>query len=204
MKRFIILLCSLFVICIAAPCLAYAEDRLAVMDSTGQNTVFVVTDTGQIGAGTGTPSPTAKVHVVDGRARLRIESSTNLQNAGILLGSKGSAGTLGIGGLFYMGDEGPMNRFFSMSADNLTYHVVVKYNGDVGIGSTAPTAKLDVNGNGIRIELPKTPASSADTCNQGDMSWDSNYVYVCTTTNSWKRAALTDRKSTRLNSSHAD
>jgi len=68
--------------------------------------------------------------------------------------------------------------------------VRVTSSGNVGIGTTAPTAKLDINGNGIRIEIPRTPASSSEACNQGDIVWDSNYLYVCVASNSWKRAAL--------------
>lgn len=62
--------------------------------------------------------------------------------------------------------------------------------GKAGIGTNAPTALLDVNSNGIRIRTARTPASSGESCNQGDMAWDSNYVYVCVTANSWKRSTL--------------
>ena len=34
------------------------------------------------------------------------------------------------------------------------------------------------------------PASAADTGAQGDIAWDTSYIYVCTATNTWKRAAL--------------
>jgi hypothetical protein len=36
----------------------------------------------------------------------------------------------------------------------------------------------------------KTPSSSSDTCTQGAQEWDASYVYICTATNTWKRAAL--------------
>jgi parallel beta helix pectate lyase-like protein len=62
--------------------------------------------------------------------------------------------------------------------------------GKVGIGTTAPTQLLDVNGNGIRIRTAKTPASAAAACNQGDMAWDAGFVYVCVATNTWKRSTL--------------
>ena len=35
-----------------------------------------------------------------------------------------------------------------------------------------------------------TPASSSATCTTGDREADASYVYVCTATNTWKRAAL--------------
>lgn len=36
----------------------------------------------------------------------------------------------------------------------------------------------------------QTPASASATGTQGDIAWDSSYIYVCTATNTWKRAAI--------------
>ena len=36
-----------------------------------------------------------------------------------------------------------------------------------------------------------TPASATATGAQGQIAWDADYIYVCTATNTWKRAALT-------------
>ena len=38
--------------------------------------------------------------------------------------------------------------------------------------------------------VPATPASSSAPCAAGQLTADTNYVYVCTATNTWKRAAL--------------
>jgi len=62
--------------------------------------------------------------------------------------------------------------------------------GNTGIGTSTPTAKLDVNSDILRLRTSKTPASSSDTGNTGDICWDSNYIYVCVAPNTWKRAAL--------------
>ena len=62
--------------------------------------------------------------------------------------------------------------------------------GNVGIGTSAPTALLDINSNTLRLRTAKTPASATDTGNAGDIAWDANYIYVCTATNTWKRTAL--------------
>jgi hypothetical protein len=35
-----------------------------------------------------------------------------------------------------------------------------------------------------------TPASSAATCTTGSIKWDASFIYVCTSTNAWKRAAI--------------
>lgn len=63
--------------------------------------------------------------------------------------------------------------------------------GNVGIGTTSPGAKLDINSDSFILKTPKTPVSASDTCTTGMISWDTGFVYVCTTTNTWKRSALT-------------
>ena len=62
--------------------------------------------------------------------------------------------------------------------------------GLVGVGTIAPTAQLDINSDILRLRTAKTPATAGASGNQGDIAWDSNYLYVCTSTNAWKRAAL--------------
>ena len=60
-------------------------------------------------------------------------------------------------------------------------------------GTTLTPLSLTVNGC-VVLKLTQalaTPASSSATGNQGQIEWDANYVYVCTATNTWKRAALT-------------
>jgi hypothetical protein len=67
--------------------------------------------------------------------------------------------------------------------------------GRVGIGTTSPTVsgtgKLHVAGNTMRLETPRTPSSSSEACNQGEISWDANYVYVCVAASTWRRSAIT-------------
>jgi hypothetical protein len=56
-------------------------------------------------------------------------------------------------------------------------------------GTGEATAKLDVDGNNIRIRSSNTPSSSSASGNSGEIRWDSNYLYVYTGSE-WKRAAL--------------
>jgi hypothetical protein len=60
----------------------------------------------------------------------------------------------------------------------------------LGIGTTSPSEKLDVDGDSIRLRQSQTPASATATGSQGQIAWDSNYMYVCVATNTWKRVAL--------------
>lgn len=63
-------------------------------------------------------------------------------------------------------------------------------NGNLGLATQNPTAKIDINDNTIRIRNTRTPSSASASGNKGDICWDSNYLYVCVDTNTWKRVAL--------------
>lgn len=43
--------------------------------------------------------------------------------------------------------------------------------------------------NGLNI-ASSAPTSSTDTGSTGDIAWDSNYIYICTATNTWKRLSI--------------
>ena len=67
-------------------------------------------------------------------------------------------------------------------------------NGKVGVGTTEPTAKLQVDSatgyNQLRMVKSYTPGdSSTATGNVGDIAWDSNYIYI-KTNDGWKRSNL--------------
>jgi hypothetical protein len=53
-------------------------------------------------------------------------------------------------------------------------------------GGTA--GRVKINGN---LEIKgKTPSSASDTGVVGEIAWDSDYIYICTATNTWKRVAI--------------
>lgn len=59
------------------------------------------------------------------------------------------------------------------------------------------TPKLEVIDDGTVITAgkmivtnPQTPSSASDTGRVGTIAWDSNFLYVCTATDTWKRAAI--------------
>ena len=60
----------------------------------------------------------------------------------------------------------------------------------VGIGTSSPTEVLDIDADAIRLRDSQTPASATATGTAGMICWDTNYVYVCVATNTWKRSAL--------------
>ena len=71
--------------------------------------------------------------------------------------------------------------------------------GLVGIGVESPSYELDVSGNTNTTSLIvsssaimpiSTPSSASDTGTTGQLAVDTDYIYVCTATDTWKRAAL--------------
>jgi len=53
---------------------------------------------------------------------------------------------------------------------------------------TVTTAKL---ASGLQINLASSPPASATaTGTAGQITWDTNYIYVCTAANTWKRVAI--------------
>jgi hypothetical protein len=64
--------------------------------------------------------------------------------------------------------------------------------GNVGIGTSTPTTKLDINADRIRIEsaITTVPTSSSDASgNVGDIAYSTGYIYV-KTASGWRRATL--------------
>ena len=90
-------------------------------------------------------------------------------------------------------DDMPGRLEFHTSPDGSDFAVVrmtIKNDGNVGINETSPTAKLHIDSDVLRLEDPKTPASAGAAGNAGDICWDASYMYVCTATNTWKRAGI--------------
>jgi len=52
------------------------------------------------------------------------------------------------------------------------------------------TVENAVDADGIQILKTKTPSSATDTGTTGMIAWDASYIYICTTTNTWKRVAI--------------
>jgi hypothetical protein len=60
----------------------------------------------------------------------------------------------------------------------------------LGVNTAAPTCTLDIAGDSMRLQNARTPANATATGLTGEISWDANYIYVCTATNTWKRVAI--------------
>jgi hypothetical protein len=88
--------------------------------------------------------------------------------------------------------------FTNITASGTSTLTTVDINaGDIdgtNIGTSTPGAgtfsALVTTGDNVRIDTSQTPASSSASGTAGEIAWDSNYIYVCVATNSWKRVAL--------------
>jgi len=67
---------------------------------------------------------------------------------------------------------------------------IQRSSGNIGIGTSNPENKLDVNDDRLRIRNTYTPAGSNDPCEQGQWAWDEQYMYVCVSPNKWRRSEL--------------
>ena len=68
-----------------------------------------------------------------------------------------------------------------------------RFSTDTGLARAAAGLLKVTNGStglGGLIIASSTPASAGATGVQGQIAWDSDYIYVCTATNTWKRTAL--------------
>ena len=82
------------------------------------------------------------------------------------------------------------------AGDNVTFtdRVIIANDGTVTInGNTVWHAGNDGTNTGLAADIGATasvPATAASTGTAGQISYDSSYVYICTATNTWKRAAI--------------
>lgn len=60
----------------------------------------------------------------------------------------------------------------------------------VSVTGRANDTPIDVVMNTLRVATSASPASNG-AGTTGDITWDASYIYVCTATNTWGRAALT-------------
>jgi len=186
--------------------LVRAEANL-VLASNG-NTRAVTIDTSQR-VGIGTASPGSLLTSYPGNvSTLGAKAST-----GLLIDNNGSAGNISQIGLGYTfsntyhpisiaavttSGTGSTRADLVFAVRDLTTDVApterarIDSSGRLLVGTSTNTggSLFQVNDNRIRIATAKTPASATDTGSAGEICWDANYIYVCTATNTWKRAAL--------------
>jgi hypothetical protein len=136
--------------------------------------------------GIGTTSPAARLDVQGGRSFF---SASSEQYA---IGARFSPA----GGAVYFGavSSSATPDAVISNAGGATL-MTLQNGGNVGIWTTSPAISsgvgLHIGGSTLRLADARTPASSTATGNQGEVCWDTSYLYVCIATNTWRRIALT-------------
>ncbi len=130
-----------------------------------------------------------EINIASGIATLRVRRVSGSTTSGIMY-----VGIL-IGAVDPYGSVTEINNTGSTTAPTVAFAptAICQINGRVGIGGLSadnPTCVLDIDTNKIRVRTAKTPSSASDTGNQGDICWDSDYIYICTGVNTWKRTAI--------------
>jgi hypothetical protein len=187
---------------IAAEILAEVDGTAGVGDMPGR-IVFLTT---RHGANTVTErmritsSGSVGIATVSPQATLDVGGTSNATDRSIRVGGTGNVyGQLSVNtaaGVAQLtaGNVGAAGSALAINTaatnGNETERLRITSDGYVGIATSTPTQRLDVNDSSIRIRTANTPATAAATGSTGQIAWDSNYVYVCVATNTWKRAAL--------------
>ena len=107
----------------------------------------------------------------------RIEEITQDDNLNLTGNGLVANGSLGISGQYLKSD----------GSEVIWERVEELYFNDIKIAETT-ASKLRVSG--LSIPVSNAPTSRSAPGEPGDIKWDSDYVYVCVATDTWKRAEL--------------
>lgn len=114
--------------------------------------------------------------------------------SGVLASSTGFISTknvvLGSGG-----SNAVLTLYSNNQYNHVAYQMRLAANGYLGVGKLLPSTRLDVAGDisttgTLQLRAAHTPSSASDTGTQGTITWDDNFIYVCTASNTWKRTAI--------------
>lgn len=79
-----------------------------------------------------------------------------------------------------------------MSENTRTFDAEVHIDVDDSNNTTSTAGhNLIINSDCIRLMQSRTPSSSGASGSQGEIAWDSDFIYICVGTNSWKRVGIT-------------
>ena len=164
------------------------------------NTLFVDADQDKVGIGTDSPDYTLDVagdigvnqyiyHNGDGNTWINFTDNRIRLNAGgnnfIDCEDPGSSPHK-----VRINNGGNNIDFVIKDNSNNVYFTADASTSRVGIGTTAPTEKLDIDSDAIRLRASQTPANASATGEPGTICWDANYLYICVNANTWKRVAM--------------
>jgi hypothetical protein len=80
--------------------------------------------------------------------------------------------------------------FTTPGTEYLDYETATGWNIVVGSTPILQASAAGVSATQLRITAPTVPVAANDNCTKGQIAYDTGYLYACTATNTWKRAAL--------------
>jgi hypothetical protein len=113
-----------------------------------------------------------------------------MQNNGTFAGSSG--------GLTFNPDNNYSSIFNTSNANTLGVKIVGKagqvsdlmqWQNNVGTALAKVTANGSLHTPELYVTTSKTPSSATDTGTTGQIAWDANYIYICVSTDTWRRVA---------------
>jgi hypothetical protein len=145
----------------------------------------------------------------NGGGIIGVRSALGLAGSGIVSKSSVVAGLVSVTNQTVTDSAGIRSELTVNAGGTVTAHASFLVGSGSGVGSVGTNYGLLVNslgigttrwavyavadpayfGGGIQSPLT-TPASSSATGTAGQIEWDADFIYVCTATNTWKRASL--------------
>lgn len=160
---------------------------------TVNNNALFVSSSGNVGLGTA--SPLVPLHIISTQASpMIVESSNNsfvgFQQKATSNNAKPYVELYNSSNNKYWGiiSDPQLDTFSIYNTAGATQRLTINNSGNVGIGTTTPSTKLDVSGS-FRLNL-RTISSSVQNGNPGEFCFDSNFAYYCTAPNTWKSHSL--------------
>jgi uncharacterized protein YaiE (UPF0345 family) len=122
-----------------------------IKGSAGTDVKMSIDSSGNVGIGTTSPAQALVVNRSSGNTYLEVSRATQSQGQ---LALQLTGGTGGTNWIMYQDTSSNDLKFFGNSADRMT----IDSNGNVGIGTTSPTYKVDVSGTNPALRLKSSAA----------------------------------------------
>lgn len=155
-----------------------SNDDLIIKKSDKTQSTFVIDNTGNVGIKTGAPSYDLDVN---GGLGGRFTNTGNNASARVIYEDNGASLRL-----YKQGGIGTAK--FAASGDSY-----VK-GGGFGVKTDPDTYDFEVSGSGeflgIKNASVYVPSAASSKGHKGEIAWDSDYIYICTANNTWKRVGI--------------
>ena len=149
---------------------------------TSVGTLTGLTSSGQINCTNAVTSTSTTTGAIKTAGGMGIAKAVFIGQGITAAGNADFGGDFFIAGIFQSTDATP-------STSSLTGSTIIA--GGIGVAlDSFFGALIATTSDTIRIATQKTPASAAATGTKGDIVHDTNYIYVCTAANTWKRVLI--------------